>query len=69
MLQPTRQPNTAAIEVAKYSRASQVASAPVTDTTVVTTDIRTVVTRAVQGTLELRYTPRDPSPSSSSTSP
>jgi len=71
MPQPIQQPNTAAIEIAKYSPspASQVVSAPVTDTIVVTTDIRTVVTRAKQGTLKLRYTPRDPSPSSSSTSP
>jgi hypothetical protein len=69
MPQPTQKPDTAAIEVAKYSLASQVGGVPVADTLAVKTEIRTVVTRATQGTLELRYTPRDPGPTTAKTSP
>ena len=62
--------DTTANQLAKnYSPASTVKIAPVADTTVVATDIRTVVTRSTQGTLELRYTPRDPSPVSAKTAP
>lgn len=69
MPQPTQKPDTAAVEVAKYSRASQVGSAPTLDTVAITTHTRTVVTTATQGTLELRYTPRDPNPTAAKTSP
>jgi hypothetical protein len=69
MPKPTQNPDTAAFEVAKYLRASLVGTAPVTDTMAVATEIRTVVTRSTQGTLELRYTPRDPSPTTVRTSP
>jgi len=69
MPQLPQKADTTANQVANYSRASLVKSAPATDTTAVTTDIRTVVTTATQGTLELRYTPRDPSPAAAKTSP
>jgi len=56
-------------QLVNYSQASQVRGAPTADTTAVATDIRTVVTRSTTGTLELRYTPRDPSPATAKTSP
>ncbi len=59
---------TTTAEVAKYSRATLVGTGSVADTTVAATDIRTVVTRATRGTIELRYAPRDPGPVTEKTS-
>ena len=68
MPQLPQKPDTTAKQVANYSPASTVKSAPVTDTTAAATDLRTVVTKSTEGTLELRYTPRDPSPAKVKTS-
>jgi len=69
MPQLPHKPDTTANHMVNYSPASLIKSVPATDTTTVTADIRTVVTRTTQGTLELRYTPRDPSPTTAKTSP
>jgi hypothetical protein len=54
---------------AEYMRAGEVETVLISDTTTFKPDIRIVVTRATQGTLELRYTPREPSPITGKTSP
>lgn len=64
----SQKPDTTTAEVAKYSRATLVGTGSVADTTVAATDIRTVVTRATRGTIELRYAPRDPGPATEKTS-
>lgn len=56
-------------QVAKYSKASAAKSVHVADTIAIKTEVRTVVTRAIQGNLELRFTPRDPIQASAKTSP
>lgn len=61
--------DTSVIQVAKYSRAAIGGSAPPAETTAASTEIRTVATTATHGTIGLRYTPRDPSPTSAKTSP
>ena len=53
--------------VAGYQRASPVGGAPVADTTVVLPDIRTAVTRKMRDGIELRYTPREPNPTTTTT--
>jgi hypothetical protein len=61
------EPDTTASLRAKYTQACLVGGTPVADTTAVQADIRTVVTKATQGTLELRYSPRDPNPTTTTT--
>ncbi len=51
-----------------YSEASRVEMPPLTSTTADISHVRTVVTRKTHGKLELRYTPRDPSPIAAKTS-
>ena len=67
MSKQPQESDTTANSVAEYSRASLVGSAPVADTTAVLPDIRTAVTKRMQGKIELRYTPRDPNPTTTTT--
>jgi hypothetical protein len=67
MPQSSQKSDTTANMTAKYSRATLVEIAKPTRTTAVLPDLRTAVTKRMQGTIELRYTPCEPPPATTTT--
>ena len=68
MAQQPEKTDTSHTPAAKYSPATIGSSGPPPETTAVPDQGRTVATKATDGTIELRYTPRDPNPMSAKTS-
>jgi hypothetical protein len=62
-------PDTTANQSGRYEPAttSVTGGTKVADTVAILPDIRTTVTRRMQGTIELRYTPREPNPTTTTT--
>jgi hypothetical protein len=64
---PVHEPDTTATLPGGYQKGTTVRTTVVAETTASLPNVRTTVTRRTEGTIELRYSPYDPGPKTTTT--